>query len=170
VRSVSRIVPLALALVVTVGCETDVPTAAEREAIELVMRPFLTQLAAAYTERDPAKLEGLAAPRLIAEVERGFEALAAGGRRLEPVLKSYEITDLKVLRHANAIVALTEVWDTRSFDASTGDLIGRDENSVLHSHVQLKRVEDRWLVLFREVEETATGPRLVLPTKAPSPG
>jgi len=170
VRRPITVVLLAAALLGGAACETDVPTPAERDAVEAVLRPFLTQLAAAYTERDPSKLEGLAAPRLIAEVERGFEALAAGGRRLEPVLVGYEITSLKVLRHANAIVALTETWDTRSFDAYSGELIGRDEKSVLHSHLQLKRVEDRWLVLFREVDETATGPRLVLPTKAPTPG
>jgi hypothetical protein len=155
-------------LLLTVGaCERETPTPAEREAITAVVRPFLIQLAAAYTTQDPAKLAGLAAPRMIESVRHGIELMQAGGRRLEPVLIKVEITSMKVLRHSNAILACTETWDTRSFDAYTGQLLGRNENSVLHSHIQLKLVKGTWVVLDREVDETTTGPRLMLPTPTP---
>lgn len=149
------------------GCETDVPTAAERGVIEPLVRTFLLRLAEAYEDLDPAGLEGLGAPRLLLEAERDIEMLRAGGIRLQPRLVSVEITDLKVVRHANAYVACTEVWDTTRIDSFTGEVVGRDSSSVLHSHIQLKLAQGAWLVLYREVEETATGPRLVVPTAPP---
>jgi hypothetical protein len=167
VRPGARIVVLGVLLAASVACETDTPTVAERQAITAMIRPFLTQLAAAYAQSDPRTLEGVAAPRMLDDVRRGIETMQAGGRRLDPVLVSFEITDLKVLRHANAVVNCTEVWDTRSFDAFTGVLLGRDAHSVLHSHIQLKLVRHTWMVLYREVDETAKGPRLVLPTPTP---
>ena len=59
---------------------------------------------------------------------------------------------------------------TRGFDSSSGVRGGRECAATLHSHIQLKRVEGAWMVLYREVEETATGPRLVVPTAAPRAG
>lgn len=166
-RRWARALTLGVLVVAAGACERDTPTPAEREAITAVIRPFLTQLAAAYATEDPSKLDGVAAPRMIESVKHGIEIMEAGGRRLEPVLVSVDITSMKVLRHANAILACTETWDTRSFDAYTGQLIGRDENSILHSHIQLKLVNGKWIVLDREVDETATGPRLMLPTPTP---
>ena len=157
----------ALALVLA-ACETDVATAREREEIEPLVRTFLGQLAHAYAELDASALAGIGAPRLLEQAGKDIEILRAGGVRLRPQLVSLEITDLKVLRRANAYVACTEVWDTMRFDSLTGEMVGRDSNSTLHSHVQLKKVEGAWMVLYREVEETATGPRLVVPTAPPS--
>lgn len=153
-----------LALAAAVACETEVPTAKEREAITPLVRRFLLQLATSYATLDAAPLAGIGAPRLIEQAGRDIQLLRAGGDRLEPSLVSLEITDLKVLRHANAYVVCTEVWDTRRYDATSGKLVGRDAHSVLHSRIQLKKVKGAWLVLYREVEETATGPRLALPT------
>lgn len=150
------------------ACETDVPTPAERAAITPLVRTYLERLARSYAELDASHLEGVGAPRLLADAKRDIELLRAGGVRLEPRLVSLEVTDLKVLRRANAYVACTELWDTRRFDAYTGEMVGRDSASTLHSHVQLKKVEGAWMVLYREVEETATGPRLVVPTPARS--
>jgi hypothetical protein len=146
------------------ACETDVPTPREREEIAPLVRNFLVGLARAYSELDAAPLAGLGAPRLLEQAGKDIEMLRAGGVRLRPQLVSLEITDLKVLRRANAYVTCTEVWDTTRLDSYTGELVGRDSASTLHSHIQLKRVEGAWMVLYREVEETATGPRLVVPT------
>ena len=167
-------VALALAggtLAVTLAaCETDVPTPREREEIVPLVRTFLVQLARAYGDLDAGALAGVGAPRLLEQAGKDIELLRAGGVRLQPQLVSVEITDLKVLRRANAYVACTEVWDTTRFDSYSGELVGRDSASTLHSHIQLKRVEGAWMVLYREVEETATGPRLVVPTAAPRAG
>jgi hypothetical protein len=150
-----------------VACETDVPTPREREEIVPLVRTFLVQLARAYSELDARALAGIGAPRLLEQATKDIEMLRAGGVRLQPQLVSVEITDLKVLRRANAYLACTEVWDTTRFDSYTGELVGRDTASTLHSHIQLKKVEGAWMVLYREVEETATGPRLVVPTATP---
>ena len=157
---------LALALAAA-GCETEVPTPEERATLEPLVRTFLVQLAAAYGQMDPKPLEGIGAPRLMERARHAIELLKAGGDRLEPVLVDLTINEMKVLRHANAYVTCTEVWDTRRFDAFSGELVGEDASSVLHSSIQFKKLEGRWLVLFREVEETRTGPRLALPTRPP---
>ncbi|NWG00816.1 MAG: hypothetical protein HXY19_07710 [Thermoanaerobaculaceae bacterium] len=164
-RTVSLVLVLALA---AAACETDTPTAEERAVLEPLVRTFLIQLAAAYAEMDPKPLEGIGAPRLLERARHDIDLLKAGGDRLEPVLVEVTITSMKVLRHANAYLTCTEVWDTRRFDAFTGELIGQDVHSVLHSSIQLKKLEGRWLVLYREVEETRTGPRLALPTRPPA--
>ena len=167
----SRRAPAALMGAFTLAlaaCETDVPTPREREELVPLVRTFLVQLARAYAELDAGALAGIGAALPLAQAGKDIEMLRAGGVRLQPRLVSVEITDLKVLRRANAYVACTEVWDTIRLDAYTGELVGRDSASTLHSHIQLKRVEGAWMVLYREVEETATGPRLVVPTATPS--
>ncbi len=156
-----------LASLAVLACESGEPTAAEREEIAQVVRAFVERLAEAYGGMDPAPLAGLATPRLMEQARHDIDLLRAGGDRLEPHLKNLEILSLKVLRHTNAYVAAREVWDTKRFAAFTGELVGHDPESVLHSHIQLQRVDRQWLVLYREVEETATGPRFVVKTPGP---
>jgi len=162
---------LLVVLAATLGlaaCEQDQPTAEERAAIEPLIRSFLLSMALAYSQEDPAPMAEVSSPRFMEEVKRQIRLVQAGGRRLEPVLVEVEILDLKVLRRTNAFVSVRETWDTRSFDVRTGEMIGQDAESVLHSHIHLKRIDRQWRVLFRDVEETATSPRLVLPS--PTPG
>ena len=166
--NVTRTVIITCLALSLVACETDQPTPAEKEAITPLIRTFLISLAAAYGDMDASPLQGIAAPRLMEQALKDINLLRAGGDRLEPVLVDLEITDLKVLRHANAYVACTETWDTRRFDSVSGELVGHDPHTVLHTHIQLKKVKRQWLVLYRDVEETAVGPRFVVPT--PTPG
>ncbi len=152
------------------ACETDRPTAEEREAISSLTRAFLLSLARSYSEMDVRYLEPIAAPRFVNETYDAIMTLRANGDRLDPVLVNVEITDLKVLRHANAYVFCTETWDTRRLDVASGQLKGHDPHSVLHSVIQMKLTDKRWVVLYREVEETATGPRFLVRTpKAQKP-
>ncbi len=168
-RGRAWLLPLALSLTLA-ACETDKPTPQEREAITSLTRAFLLSLARSYSEMDVKYLEPLAAPRFVNETYDAIMTLRANGDRLEPVLVNLEITDLKVLRHANAYVFCTETWDTRRLDVASGQLKGHDPNSVLHSVIQMKLVEKRWVVLYRQVEETTTGPRFWVPTpKAQKP-
>lgn len=151
------------------ACERDTPTPEEREAITSLTRAFLLSLARSYSELDVQYLEGIAAPRFVSETYDAILTLRANGDRLDPVLVDLAITDLKVLRHANAYVFCTETWDTRRLDVVSGQLKGHDPHSVLHSVIQMKKLEGRWVVLYREVEETATGPRFIVRTPAPKP-
>ncbi|MCS7183557.1 MAG: hypothetical protein NZ869_10675 [Thermoanaerobaculum sp.] len=160
----ARLLAGLLALLSFWGCERDTPTAEEREAVTSLARAFLLALARSYSEMDPKYLEGIAAPRFINETYDAILTLRANGDRLEPVLVQLEITDIKVLRHANAYVFCTETWDTRRLDVASGVLKGHDPNSVLHSVIQMKKLKGGWVVLYREVEETATGPRFLVRT------
>lgn len=164
-RGVLMAVAVSLALA---ACESDKPTPQEREAITSLTRAFLLALARSYSEMDVKYLEGLAAPRFVNETYDAILTLRANGDRLDPVLVDLQITDLKVLRRANAYVFCTETWDTRRLDVATGELKGHDPQSVLHSVIQMKLIERRWVVLYREVEETATGPRFLVRTPSAS--
>jgi len=163
---VRRVLALVLALPL-LACERDQPTPEERETITNLTRAFLLALAQSYSTMDTKPLEGLAAPRYIAETWDAILTLKANDDRLDPVLVKLEITDLKVLRHANAYVFCTETWDTKRLTVDGTVLKGHDPNSVLHSVIQMKRLQGRWVVLYREVEETATGPRFVVRTPSP---
>jgi hypothetical protein len=164
------IVPLLLLalLLPLAACETDEPTAEERAELEPLVRELLVRLAQAYRDMSTEPLEGFAAPRMMEDVRLQIQNLRAGGDRLVPELVEVEIARLSVIRRANAYVATVETWDTRRLDAYTGEELGRNPSSVLHSNIQLKRVEGRWLALYREVAETATGPRFIVPTPSPS--
>ncbi len=157
-------ITVVLASLAVAACETGEPSEVEREEISRQVRVFVERLAEAYSGMDPAPLEGVATPRFIKQARHDIDLLRAGGDRLEPRLKNLEVLSLKVLRHTNAYVAARESWDTKRFDAFTGELVGHDPNSVLHTHIQLQRTDRQWLVLYREVEETATGPRFVVKT------
>ncbi len=161
-------IAVVLSSLAVLACESGEPTQAEREEVSRVVRAFVERLAEAYSGMDPAPLEGLVTPRFMERARHDIDLLRAGGDRLEPRLKNLEILSLKVLRRTNAYVAAREIWDTKRFDAFTGELVGHDPDSVLHSHIQLQRVDRRWVVLYREVEETATGPRFVVKTPGPS--
>lgn len=162
-----RVAAACLVVLLLGACERDVPTAEEREAITNLTRAFLLALAQAYSTMDTKPLEGLAAPRLINETWDGILTLRANDDRLDPVLVELTITDIKVLRHANAYVFCTERWDTKRLSVDGSVLKGHDPASVLHSVIQMKKLEGRWVVLYREVEETATGPRFRVRTPAP---
>lgn len=146
------------------ACESGQPSETEREELARVVRAFVERLAEAYGGMDPEPLAGVATPRLMERARHDIDLLRAGGDRLEPRLKGLEILSLTVLRHTNAYVAVRETWDTKRFDAFSGELVGHDPDSVLHTHIQLQRIDQQWLVLYREVEETATGPRFVVAT------
>ena len=158
------VVTLALALV---ACETDTPTAKERQELTPAVHTFLVKLAQAYAAMDTTPLKGIASPRMMESVRENMDLVRAGGDRLEPKLLSETITSMKVLRHTNAVISVTEVWDTKRIDAMTGQVIGEDKATTLHSHIQLRLVNGSWMVLYREVDETARGPRLILPTPKP---
>jgi len=158
------VITVVLASLAVAACERSEPSEAEREEISRVVRVFVERLAEAYSGMDPAPLEGVATPRFMEQARHDIDLLRAGGDRLKPRLKNLEVLSLKVLRHTNAYVAAREIWDTKRFDAFTGELVGHDPNSVLHTHIQLQRTDRQWLVLYREVEETATGPRFVVKT------
>lgn len=162
-----RLLLLCMLAVSLASCERDTPTEKERAALTSLTRRFLLALAKSYSTMDPKPLEGLAAPRFINETWDAISTLKANDDRLQPNLLDLQITDIKVLRHANAYVFCTEFWDTKRFSVDGSVLKGHDPNSVLHSVIQLKKLERQWLVLYREVEETATGPRFLVRTPTP---
>ena len=136
---------------VTVGCENTTPSAEERAAVEVAVAEYLNALASAYSTFDLRPLEGLASPNEIAAVRKLIRQLGTTGDRLDSHLLLFEVDDMEIFREINATVRLVEVWDVLRYDATTGVEKGHTPNSIQYSLLQLRQVDDRWLVVGRSV-------------------
>ncbi len=164
---------VSLVLLAALGCENTTPTPREKEEITQVVTEYLHRLADCYTNMDTGRLEGVAAPGERAEVARLLEKLAQSGDRLEATLLRVELERIDVFRVVNATVRTLEVWEVRRLDAYTGEEKGSNPGSVQHALIQLRKIDGKWMVTSRRVQETQGGSpwKVATPTpENPTPG
>ena len=106
--------------------------------------------------RASSGVEGWASPNEIAAVRKLLTDLARTGDRIQSTLLGYQIDHLEVFRHVNATVRLVEVWEVVRFDAFSGVDKGRTPESIQNTIIQLRLVDDRWLVVGRIVTQHET--------------
>jgi hypothetical protein len=136
---------------VMVGCENTTPSAEERAAVETAVGEYLNALASAYSTFDLRPLDGLASPNEIAAVRKLIRRLGTTGDRLDSHLLLFEVDDMEIFREINATVRLVEVWDVLRYDATTGVEKGHTPNSIQYSLLQLRLVDNKWIVVGRSV-------------------
>jgi hypothetical protein len=136
---------------VMVGCENTTPSAEERAAVETTVGEYLNALASAYSTFDLSPLDGLASPNEIAAVRKLIRRLGTTGDRLDSHLLLFEVDDMEIFREINATVRLVEVWDVLRYDATTGVEKGHTPNSIQYSLLQLRLVDNKWIVVGRSV-------------------
>ncbi len=136
---------------VMVGCENTTPSAEERAAVETAVSEYLGALASAYSTFDLRPLDGLASPNEIAAVRKLIRRLGTTGDRLDSHLLLFEVDDMEIFREINATVRLVEVWDVLRYDATTGVEKGHTPNSIQYSLLQLRLVDNKWIVVGRSV-------------------
>jgi hypothetical protein len=136
---------------VMVGCENTTPSAEERAAVETAVGEYLNALASAYSTFDLSPLDGLASPNEIAAVRKLIRRLGTTGDRLDSHLLLFEVDDMEIFREINATVRLVEVWDVLRYDATTGVEKGHTPNSIQYSLLQLRLVDNKWIVVGRSV-------------------
>lgn len=144
---------LPLVLLLACGGGTDGVDPEVRQEIEALLEAYGPKLAEAYAGNDPSVLEGLAAPREIAAIEKRLNDIRLEGQRLEPSFQSVTIEDLQVWSYANAYVTTQEIWDLRTYaTGSDQELTERlaERNRVKY---QLKKIDGEWTVLFRTLLE-----------------
>jgi hypothetical protein len=144
------------AVLALVGCEYTAATPEEREGIEATVAGYLDALSQSYSSLDLAPLEGWASPHEIAAIRKLLTDLARTGDRVHSTLLGYQIDHLEVFRHVNATVRLIEIWDVVRFDAFSGVEKGRTPESIQNTILQLRLVDDRWLVTARVVTQRET--------------
>ena len=135
---------------VMAGCENTDPTPAERQAVEDAVRGYLDGLAESYSTLDTSPLEGHASPNEILAVRKLLrELLQKTGDRVDATLVGFEVESVVVFRGVNATVKLLEVWDITRYGAADGVEKGRYENTIQKTLLQLRLVEDRWMIVGR---------------------
>jgi hypothetical protein len=138
-------------MVPVVGCEDTTPTPEERQAVEATITGYLGALAEAYSTFDLQPLRDWASPNEIAAVNKLLRSLAQTRDRVESSLLVFEVEHLEIFREINATVRLVEVWDVVRFDATTGVEKGRTPESIQYTLLQLRLVDEKWIVVGRSV-------------------
>ncbi|MEM9553276.1 MAG: hypothetical protein AAGC60_03390 [Acidobacteriota bacterium] len=146
---------LVAVLLTTVACG-KAPGQPDLDADDL--RPFfdeyLPALGQAYAERDPSLLEPYVVPKEVSRIEVLVDGLADRGQIYVPTLVDVKFDKVTAWNYANAYATTRETWDVRSYTLDRERLVNESlgqENLVTY---QLKRKDDGWVVLYREVLET----------------
>ncbi len=127
--------------------------AADLEGIQATLEDYLPRLAEAYRTGDVAPLEGVAAAKEMATVEKRLEELREQGRTLEPVFRSVTVEQVNTWSHSNAFVTTVEVWDLQVFSLGSHTLLSEEAAQRSRVKYQLKRDGERWNVLYRTIVE-----------------
>lgn len=146
---------LLVASLLVVGCgDSQKAEEVNKQEVETLLLRYLPELGRAYSERDPGLLEGMAVPKEMSKIGVRIRELSAQGRVFEPTFKTLVVEDISVWNYSNAFVTTFEVWDLKSY--SLGDRILMSESLDQGNRVkyQLKRRDDSWVVLYRELDQT----------------
>ena len=137
-----------------VGCGgAEEQQAADWESIEQALEAYLPKLAEAYAGGDASVLEGLAAPKEVARIDKRIDELEAAGRTLEPEFLDLTVEKVDVWGYANAFVNTVEIWNIRSYATGTHALVGEDLAKSNRVKYQFKREGDQWMVLYRTISD-----------------
>jgi hypothetical protein len=147
------VVLLALALPLAACGDSRQASADARDEIEALLAEYLPLLGRAYASDDPSAVDGLAAPREIAAIDKRLRDIQLEGRRLAPEFQSVTIEDLQVWGYANAYVTTQEVWDIRTYATGSEQLLTEQLAQRNRVKYQLKRIDGSWQVLFRTILE-----------------
>ncbi len=159
---------VALALGGLIACEKTEPDTEERGAIEASVKGYLNALAEAYSDLNTTPLEGWASPQEIAAVRKLLKGLVSTGDRVESSLRGVEFESLEIFREVNATVTLVEIWDIVRVDAFSGREKGDNLGSVQNTILQMRLVDDRWMVTARRVIGDGSKPRWNVTTPTPN--
>jgi hypothetical protein len=156
--------------VVSMGCENTQPSPEVRQEVVTTVTTYLNRLAEAYSNMDATLLKGYATESEIRETQALLHKLRTSGDRVEATLLRVDVLDVQVFRVVNATVTLLEVWDVRRLDYYTGKEKGRNPNTIQHSLIQLRKIDGKWMVTARRVQETNRPGRWKVTTPTPEGG
>lgn len=157
--SAPLVVPLVVALglvgLLVAGCGPSAEReAVDRAAIEEDLREYLPLLARAYRTGNTSILEEHAALKERASIDKRHADLERQGQILAPELDSLTVEGVTVWNRVNAYVTTVEVWDVRVLATGTETVVREELDQANRVRYQLKRDNDRWRVLMRQLEET----------------
>lgn len=141
----------------TIGCDSSGGGGEEVDKAEIqkVLDEYLPVLGQAYAERNPKLLEPWAVPKEQARIQLRIEELEARGQVYEPGFKSVTVENVSVWNYSNAFVTTVEVWDVKAFTLGTHMLVNESLDQRSRVKYQLKRKDEGWSILYRELEKTS---------------
>ena len=149
----NRFVPILVLLSMACGGESESQQLANRQEIQATLEAYLPRLAEAYSTGDLSGLEPFAAQKEVSSIHKRVQDLATQGRRLEATLRSVTIEEVKSWNYSNAYVTTHEVWDLVVHATGSDQILAEEREQPNRVKYQLKRDEDSWRILFRQIQE-----------------
>jgi hypothetical protein len=147
-----------LAALLAAGCSAPGPEPeVDEAAIASTIRAYLPRLAAAYATGNLEPLKELAVEKEIAHVRQRVSELTDQGKVYEPELREMTVESVSVWQYANAFVTTVEVWDVRSYALGSRTLLSETVDQRNQVKYQLKRKDDGWKILYRELADAPGG-------------
>lgn len=146
---------VACLLPLLVGCaESAEDHRASAAEIEAFLADYLPRLSTVYDTGNAEVLRDLAAEKEMAHLVKLIGDRAAQGQVLVPELRSVTLESHTIWNHVNAFATTVEVWDLRLYSNSEPRALLRELlQQPSRVKYQLKKVDGRWLVLFRETTQ-----------------
>jgi len=144
---------MAMATVSCGGASSKSDNATDRQAIQTALEVYLPLLAQAYSTGDLGPLAPYAAQKEVSSIHKRVEDLALQGRTLEATLRSVTVEDVKVWNYSNAYATTHEVWDLVVYATGSDQILAKEYEQPNRVKYQLKREDDSWRILFREIQE-----------------
>ncbi|MEM9596458.1 MAG: IMS domain-containing protein [Acidobacteriota bacterium] len=159
-RPTGRLAPaltlLFILLFTTTGCgDPRAKEEVDRTEIQEVLEAYLPLLGRAYAEQNARLIESYAVPKEIARINLRIDELEVKGQIYEPEFKTVTVEDVSVWNYSNAFVTTSEVWDVQAFTVGSRLLVNQSLDQRSRVKYQLKRKDDGWVVLYRELEKTS---------------
>jgi hypothetical protein len=137
------------------GGGSEAAAEVDRGQIEQLLRDYLPKMGQAYETGDFAPLQGLAAEKEIAVLQKHIGDLwDQEGRLVEAELVDFVIEDVRRVSYSIALVTTLETWNLRVKPIGSEQVLSEVENQRNRVRYQLEREDDRWKVLSRNREAT----------------
>ena len=138
------------------GCGAAPPSEEVNQAeIQTMLEAYLPVLGQAYAERNPALLEGFAVPKEQARIQLRVDELTAQGQIYKPIFKTVTVESVSVWNYSNAYASTVEVWDVSAYTLGGDQVVNQSLDQRSRVKYQLKRKDEGWVVLYRELEQTS---------------
>lgn len=137
------------------GASQEQNLAADKESIREMMQAYLPLLGEAYESGNIEILRPYVAEKEMASLlKRIGEFMDQEGRVIRATLQSFTVEDVEIWNYSNAFVTTLEVWDVEVLASGSDQVLSQSLGQRNRVKYQLKRRDDGWLVLHRQIEAT----------------
>jgi hypothetical protein len=126
----------------------------DKGEVQTLLEEYLPKLGDAYAEANARLIEPWAVPKEVARIKQRIQDLEDLGQVYEPVFKSVEVVSVSPWNYSNAFVTTIEIWDVSSYTiGDSHQLVNQALGQKSRVKYQLKRQDDGWAVLYRELDQ-----------------